>query len=160
MFQGAFFIRPDSRAPRYFLKRLESERLPRGEGRLDRVASEGKRMKRLGIVGRVANYVAIVNGMWKIVPYGFIVHIYPGFCRTVYNRKLIFPSIFRQLFRIIANGISKGFPRWRVPARLSCGLSISGPCYLPLDTHSFRISLYLLLSRFLFLENYRFVVSV
>lgn len=72
-------------------------------------------MKRPEIVGRVANYVAIVNGMWKIVPDGFTVRIYPGFCPTVYNRKLIFPSIFRQLFRIIANGIFKGFPRWRVP---------------------------------------------
>lgn len=99
-------------------------------------------MKRLEIVGRVANYVAIVNGMWKIVPDGFIVRIYPGFCPTVYNRKLIFPSIFRQLFRIIANGIFKGFPRWRVPTTLlSGGLSISGPCYLPLDTHSPGISL-------------------
>lgn len=65
----------------------------------------------------------------------------------VYNRKLIFPGIFRQLFRIIANGIFKGFPRRRrerekeskverVRACCTAGLSISEPCYLPLDVHS------------------------
>jgi hypothetical protein len=104
VFQGAFLIRPDSRAPRYFLKRLERER--------------SRRARRPD--SSIANYVAIVTagqrrGTRKIVPRGFIARIYPGFRRAVYNRKLIFPGIFRQLFRIITNGIFKGFPERRVP---------------------------------------------
>lgn len=38
------------------------------------------------------------------------------------------------------------------------GLSISGPCYLPLDTHSPRISLYLLFS--LVFSFYKITVSL
>lgn len=163
MFQEAFFIQPDSRTPRYFLKRLEE-----GERREDR----GRAEVGAEIAGRAANYVVIVTaGQWyarKMIPRGFIARIYPGFRRTVYNRKLIFPGIFRQLSRIMANGIFKGFPRWRV-YRLRCPVDYRFPVrvicrsiHVAQEYVYLRFSL-LSLSPFpssFSLENYSLVVTV
>jgi len=121
------------------------------------------------IAGRAANYVAIVTaGQWsarKMIPRGFIARIYPGFRRSVYNRKLIFPGIFRQLSRIMANGIFKGFPRWRV-YRLRCPVDYRFPVrVICRSTHMAQEYIYLrssLLSPSLSfsLENYSLVVTV
>lgn len=94
-------------------------------------------------------------------PYGFIVRIYPGFCRPVYNRKLNFPKHFPPIVPDYSErnfqGISAVERSGYVVQRI---IDFRAVLFAVRYTQLQDILVSSILSCFLFLGNYRFVVSI